>query len=99
MTSCPPAKKAAEASLTPEQRLREVEEIVRKNFNQSQEVTLALSARDYHLAHIKALEDGTTHEVFLAKVLHRFLSGGLVDKGRPVALPNEAGPRLKVVAS
>ncbi len=92
-------KPAAGLGMTPEQRLREVEEVVRQNFNQSQEVTLSLSARDYHLAHIKALEDGTTHEVCLAKALHQFLSGRLTEKGQPSAPPAEVAPLLKVVTS
>ena len=43
-------------------------------------VNLRLSERDFYLAHIKASEEGLPYQTLLASVIHKYLSGRVVDR-------------------
>ena len=52
----------------------------RNTFNKSKRVSLRVSQRDYDLAHSRAREEGMSYQTLLASVIHKYLSGRLVEK-------------------
>ncbi|MGD1973721.1 MAG: hypothetical protein PVG73_06600, partial [Desulfobacterales bacterium] len=52
----------------------------RNTFNKTKRVNLRLTERDFHLAHIKALEEGLPYQTLLSSVIHKYLTGRLIDK-------------------
>ncbi len=51
----------------------------RATMNKTRRVNLRLAERDYYLAHIRALEEGLPYQTLLASVIHKYLTGRLVD--------------------
>lgn len=47
--------------------------------NKIRRVNLRLSERDFELAHIKALQEGMPYQTLLSSVIHKFLTGRLVE--------------------
>ena len=43
-------------------------------------VNLRLTERDFYLAHVKASEEGLPYQTLLASVIHKYLSGRLVER-------------------
>lgn len=63
-------------------RAEEIERAVvaaRNSLNKTRRVNLRLSERDFHLAHVRALEEGLPYQTLLASVIHKYLTGRLVD--------------------
>ena len=52
----------------------------RNTFNKSKRVNLRVSERDFNLAHSRAREEGMSYQTLLASVIHKYLSGRLVEK-------------------
>ena len=52
----------------------------RNTFNKSKRVSLRVSQRDYDLAHSRAREEGMSYQTLLASVIHKYLSGRLIEK-------------------
>lgn len=50
--------------------------------NKTRRINLRLPERDYQLAHAKALEEGMPYQTLLASVIHKYLTGRLVDERR-----------------
>jgi predicted DNA binding CopG/RHH family protein len=60
--------------------IKEAQEAARNTFNKIKRVNLRLTQRDFDLAHIKALEEGLPYQTLLSSVIHKFLTGRLVEK-------------------
>ena len=52
----------------------------RNTFNKSKRVNLRVSERDFNLAHSRAREEGMSYQTLLTSVIHKYLSGRLVEK-------------------
>lgn len=52
----------------------------RNTFNKSKRVNLRVSERDFNLAHSRAREEGMSYQTLLASVIHKYLSGRLIEK-------------------
>ena len=52
----------------------------RNTFNKTKRVNLRFTERDYKLAHLRASEEGIPYQTFLSSVIHKYLSGRLVEK-------------------
>ena len=52
----------------------------RNTFNKSKRVNLRVSERDFNLAHSKAREEGMSYQALLTSVIHKYLSGRLIEK-------------------
>lgn len=52
----------------------------RNTFNKSKRVNLRVSERDFNLAHSRAKEEGMSYQALLSSVIHKYLSGRLVEK-------------------
>ena len=59
--------------------IQEAQEIARNTFNKSHRINLRLTERDYRLAHVRAIEEGMPYQTLLASVIHKYLTGRLVD--------------------
>ncbi len=59
--------------------LQDTEEIARNTLNKSHRINLRLTERDFRLAHVRAIEEGMPYQTLLASVIHRYLTGRLVD--------------------
>lgn len=56
------------------------QEAARNTFNKSKRVNLRLTEQDFERAHIKALKEGLPYQTLLASIIHKYLTGRLVDK-------------------
>ena len=62
---------------------REIEaavEAARATFNKTRRVNLRVTERDFILAHSRAREEGIPYQTLLSSVIHKYLSGRLVDQ-------------------
>ena len=61
---------------------REIEfarQAARNTFNKTRRVNLRMTERDFNLAHAKAREEGIPYQTLLSSVIHKYLSGRLVE--------------------
>ena len=49
-------------------------------FNKTKRVNLRMSERDLNLAHSRAREEGMPYQTLLSSVIHKYLSGRLVER-------------------
>ncbi len=49
-------------------------------FNKTKRVNLRVTQRDFNLAHARAREEGISYQMLLSSVIHKYLSGRLVEK-------------------
>ena len=52
----------------------------RNTFNKTRRVNLRVTERDFNLAHSRAREEGMPYQTLLSSVIHKYLSGRLVEK-------------------
>jgi len=62
------------------QEIEEARQAARNTFNKTKRVNLRLTERDFHMAHVRALEEGLPYQTLLSSVIHKYLTGRLVDK-------------------
>ncbi len=53
----------------------------RNTLKKSRRVTLRVTEHDFNVAHIRAMEEGMPYQTLLSSVIHKYLSGRLVEKG------------------
>ena len=53
----------------------------RHTFSKTRRVNLRVTERDFSLAHARAREEGIPYQTLLSSVIHKYLSGRLVEKG------------------
>lgn len=53
----------------------------RHTFSKTRRVNLRVTGRDFSLAHARAREEGIPYQTLLSSVIHKYLSGRLVEKG------------------
>jgi len=51
----------------------------RNTFNKTRRVNLRMTERDFNLAHAKAREEGIPYQTLLSSVIHKYLSGRLIE--------------------
>ena len=66
-----------------EQEIQWAREAARNTFNKTKRVNLRVTERDFNLAHARAREEGIPYQTLLSSVIHKYLSGRLVEKPRP----------------
>ena len=54
--------------------------MARNSFNKTRRVNLRVTERDFNLAHSRAREEGIPYQTLLSSVIHKYLSGRLVEK-------------------
>lgn len=64
-------------------------EAARNTFNKTKRVNLRVTERDFNLAHTRAREEGIPYQTLLSSVIHKYLSGRLVEKAKPEAAMRE----------
>ena len=52
----------------------------RNTFNKSRRVNLRVTERDFNLAHSRAREEGIPYQTLLSSVIHKYLSGRLIER-------------------
>ncbi len=52
----------------------------RNTLKKSKRVTLRVTEHDFGMAHTRAMEEGIPYQTLLSSVIHKYLSGRLVDK-------------------
>lgn len=63
-----------------ESEMASAREAARRTFNKTRQVNLRVTERDFNLAHSRAREEGLPYQTLLSSVIHKFLSGRLVEK-------------------
>jgi predicted DNA binding CopG/RHH family protein len=61
-------------------KLSEAVEAARNTLQKTRRVNLRMSERDFHLAHVRAQEEGLPYQTLLASIIHKYLTGRLVEK-------------------
>lgn len=62
-----------------EAHIQEAKAIARNTLNKTKRINLRLTERDYQLAHVRAIEEGLPYQTLLSSVIHKYLTGRLVD--------------------
>jgi predicted DNA binding CopG/RHH family protein len=65
-----------------ERELEVARQAARNTFNKTRRVNLRVTERDFELAHSRAREEGIPYQTLLSSVIHKFLSGRLVEKAQ-----------------
>ena len=69
----------------PEREMETARRAARSTFNKTRQVNLRVTERDFSLAHARARararEEGIPYQTLLSSVIHKYLSGRLVEKG------------------
>ena len=60
--------------------LVQARQAARNTFNKTRRVNLRVTERDFSLAHARAREEGIPYQTLLSSVIHKYLSGRLVEK-------------------
>lgn len=63
-----------------ERELEVARQAARNTFNKTRRVNLRVTERDFELAHSRAREEGIPCQTLLSSVIHKYLSGRLVEK-------------------
>jgi predicted DNA binding CopG/RHH family protein len=61
-------------------------------------VNIRISSRDLEGLQAKAAEEGVPYQTLMASVLHKFVSGRLVETQSPVTVPSSKAGRKRAVA-
>ena len=64
----------------PEAEMADALEAAKNTFNKNKRVNLRITEQDFDLAHIRALEDGIPYQTLLSSIIHKYLTGRLVEK-------------------
>jgi len=64
-----------------EQKLKDARESARNTLNRIRQIRLNLTEKDFHLAFAKAAEAGLSYPVLLSNIVHKYLTGQLVERG------------------
>lgn len=65
-----------------EQEKKRYQNIARQTLNKIKRVNLRMTEKDFDLAQVQAIEAGIPYQTFLASIVHRYLTGQLVEKDR-----------------
>ncbi|MGE0086915.1 MAG: hypothetical protein AB7S75_21130 [Desulfococcaceae bacterium] len=63
-----------------EHKLREAREAARNTLDRMRHIRLSLTERDFHLVYDKAAEQGLPYPVLLSNIVHKYLTGQLVER-------------------
>ena len=63
-----------------EHEIETARQAARNTFNKTRRVNLRVTERDFSLAHARAREEGIPYQTLLSSVIHKYLSGRLVEK-------------------
>jgi len=63
-----------------EQKLREAREAARNTLDRMRQIRLNLTERDFHLVYVKAAEQGLSYPVLISNIVHKYLTGQLVER-------------------
>ena len=62
------------------QRRKHLEKYAKNTLNRNERVNIKISSKDLYDIQIRAVEEGIPYETLIASVLHKYLSGRLVEK-------------------
>ncbi|MDE0658350.1 MAG: antitoxin [Gammaproteobacteria bacterium] len=63
-----------------EREIAAAREAARNTFNKTRRVNLLVTERDFDLAHARAREEGMPYQTLLSSVIHKYLSGRLIER-------------------
>ncbi len=63
-----------------EREIATAREAARNTFNKTRRVNLRVTERDFDLAHARAREEGMPYQTLLSSVIHKYLSGRLIER-------------------
>ena len=63
-----------------EQEIRKSEEYAKATFAKNQRMNIRIAQRDLDALKIKALEEGIPYQTLVSSILHKYLSGRLIEK-------------------
>ena len=63
-----------------EREMASAREAARKTFNKTRQLHLRVTEHDFRLAHARAREEGVPCNTLLSSVIHKYLSGRLIEK-------------------
>ena len=63
-----------------EREMERARQVARNTFNKTRRVNLRVTERDFNLAHSRAREEGIPYQTLLSSVIHKYLSGRLIER-------------------
>lgn len=64
----------------PQAEIEAARQAAKNTFNKTRRVNLRVTERDFNLAHDRAREEGIPYQTLLSSVIHKYLSGRLIEK-------------------
>ncbi len=65
-----------------EEEIKKSKEYAKATFAKNQRMNIRIAQRDLNALRIKALEEGIPYQTLVSSIIHKYLSGTLVDKKR-----------------
>lgn len=63
-----------------EQKIKEAEQTARNTVERMKQIPFTLTERDLHLVYAKAAEHGVSCQIMLSNIIHKYLTGQLIEK-------------------
>ena len=63
-----------------EAEINAAQEAAHNTFNKTRRVNLRLTEQDFDRAHVRAREEGIPYQTLLSSVIHKYLTGRLIEK-------------------
>lgn len=60
----------------------ETQAIARQTLKKTKRVNLRMTERDFQLAHVRAAEEGLPYQTLLSSIIHKYLTGRLVERSQ-----------------
>ena len=60
--------------------IKRYEEIAKATFKKDRRINIRISSKDINALQTKALEDGLPYQTLISSILHRYVSGCLIEK-------------------
>ena len=60
--------------------IKRYEEIAKATFKKDRRINIRISSKDINALQTKALEDGLPYQTLISSILHRYVSGRLIEK-------------------
>ncbi|MFH1674930.1 MAG: antitoxin [Pseudomonadota bacterium] len=62
--------------------IRKAKEIARATLAKDQRMNIRIAKRDLNALKVKAIEEGIPYQTLVSSLIHKYLSGQLIDKGQ-----------------
>ncbi|MBF0230161.1 MAG: antitoxin [Desulfamplus sp.] len=67
-------------SVLTDERLNQLEQYAKNTFNKNKRIVVEISSKDLYDIEIKAIREGLSYQTLITSILHKYISGQLIEK-------------------